>query len=90
MSLLQPILFNENINFYQNINNDKIFIKNIINYFLEKIIKWSDNYNFKIFNFKIIKKLLKKLIKKYNYNWYDLRTIKYKSTKKFLIKKLKN
>ena len=85
-----PINFIETSLLYQNINKDKNLRKKVTNFFLTKINKWNKKYNYNLnYRYNDIYNTLKLLIKKHNYNWYDLSTELYLITKKFLIKKLK-
>ncbi len=81
---IPPPIYNITHN-YQNINNDSNLQQNVTNYFYYKILKLIKTdkkfskyqYLYKDFKSKygyiFIYKLLDKLVKKLNINWYDLR-----------------
>jgi hypothetical protein len=91
---LPPPLINASL-IYQDINNDKNLRKNVTTYFLEKCIKWCltdkqfNNSKKNISKLKskngiiIIYNILREIVKKYNYNWYDLRTMHYDLVKNY-------
>jgi hypothetical protein len=82
---LPPANINSNL-YYQDINKDKELRLQMTHFYLQKTIKWVNNYNeFKFakkllsklkkeFGYKLIYNILRQFIKKYNYNWYDLKT----------------
>ena len=80
---------------YESVNNDKDYQKEITDYFYDHFISWINNdkhfikfKNKKLENKKLfIYKILAKLIRKTNLNWYDLRQ-HYKLIKKYIYQKL--
>lgn len=81
---------NETVYKYQNVNKDMTLRNNVTNFFLKKISKWILKYSkFKILsskniNYDIIYKILRKIVKKTNLNWYELRSNSSKLKKYFL------
>jgi hypothetical protein len=75
---------------YQNLNKDMNLRNTVTFFFLEKISKWILKYpEFKILsskniNYNIIYKILRKIVKKTNLNWYELRSNSSKIKKFFL------
>ena len=75
---------------YQNLNKDMNLRNTVTIFFLEKISKWILKYpEFKILsskniNYNIIYKILRKIVKKTNLNWYELRSNSSKIKKFFL------
>ena len=65
---------------YQNLNKDTNLRNDVTIFFLEKILKWINKYpEFEILkskniNYDLIYKILRKIVKKTNLNWYELRT----------------
>lgn len=94
------ILYSYNVE-YQNMNKDINLRKTVIKFFIKKLLKWIKyDMDFKKYNnnldlinskdgHKIIYKLIRKYINKYNANWYDLRTENYYLFKYYLNKNLK-
>ena len=65
---------------YQNINKDMNLRYGVTKFFIEKVKKWVNKYpefeKFKLtkINYDLIYEILRKIVKKTGYNWYDLRT----------------
>lgn len=78
---------------YQDLNKDKNLRNDVTNFFIKKISKWIIKYpEFKIFssknnNYNSIYNTLRKIVKKTNLNWYELRSNSSK-LKKFFLKYL--
>lgn len=78
---------------YQNVNKDINLRNQVISFFINKLINWYSNDENKVKLFKSyegkkkINKILKKFVKNYNYNWYDL-IDNYKKVKQFIYKNL--
>lgn len=75
-----PPMIHESIYEYQNINKDMNLRYGVTKFFVEKVKKWINKYpefeklkSTKI-NYDLIYKVLRKIVKKTGYNWYDLRT----------------
>ena len=92
-------LYSYDIN-YLNINKNPQLRKDVTEFFQEKILKWiKHDSDFKKYKNKInlidseegsklVYSLIRSFVKKYNYNWYDLRTKKYYSIKDYFSNKL--
>ena len=95
---LPPPLITSNF-VYQDINSDPTLRENITNFFLNKTIKWVNNYSeFKNskyllpklktnIGYELIYNILRQFIKKNHCNWYDLRN-NYELVKDFIRYKL--
>ena len=76
---------------YQNVNKDMTLRNNVTNFFLEKISKWILKYpefkklSSKNINYNIVYQILRKIVKKTNLNWYELRS-NYSKFKKYFLK----
>jgi hypothetical protein len=76
---------------YQDINKDINLRNQVISFFIDKIIKWFNNDKDKVAFYKSyegkqkMNKILRKFIKLYDYNWYDL-IDNYKKVKKYIYK----
>jgi hypothetical protein len=72
-----PPMIRESVYEYQNINKDMNLRYSVTLFFIEKVKKWINKYpefkSIKI-NYDLIYKILRKIVKKTGYNWYDLRT----------------
>jgi hypothetical protein len=79
---------------YQNLNKDPNLRNVVTNFFKQKILKWIKKYpEFEILKSKTIDydsiyKILRKIVKKKNLNWYELRSKSHK-LKKYFLKYLK-
>ena len=81
---------------YLNMNKDPILRKDVTDFFKNKIIKWiKHNEDFKhlenklnTIDTKMVYNLIRKYVKKHNFNWYDLRTEKYYLIKNYFSRKL--
>ena len=80
----------ESIYEYQNVNKDMNLRYNVTIFFLEKIKKWINKYpefeklKSKNITYDLVYHLLRKIVKKSNLNWYELRTNSSKFKKIFL------
>ena len=78
---------------YQNINKDMNLRYSVTLFFVEKVKKWINKYpkfekfKSKKISYDLIYKILRKIVKKTGYNWYDLRTNS-DELKKYFIKYL--
>lgn len=84
---------------YQNINKDVSLRKDVTEYYYNELIKWiSTDNNFTKFKYILsdknsvdnkmkIYQLLRKIVKKSGYNWYDLRN-KYQLVREYVLRKL--
>jgi hypothetical protein len=88
-----PPITHESIYEYQNINKDINLRRTVTTFFLEKVQKWINKYpefkilNSKNINYDLIHHILRKIVKKTNSKWYELRTNSSK-LKKFFLKYL--
>ena len=86
-----PPIKHEMIYEYQNINKDMNLRYSVTLFFVEKVKKWINKYpKFEQFksttiSYDLIYKILRKIVKKTGYNWYDLRTNS-NELKKYFIK----
>jgi len=75
---------------YQNLNKDPKLRNEVTNFFKKKVLKWINKYpEFEILkskniNYDSIFKILRKIVKKKNLNWYELRSKSHKFKKYFL------
>lgn len=75
---------------YQNINKDPTLRNEVTNFFKEKILKWIKKYSefeklkSKNIEYDAIYQILRKIVKKKNLNWYELRSNSSKFKKYFL------
>ena len=83
----------ESIYEYQNINKDMNLRYNVTNFFIEKIKIWINKYpefeklKSKNISYDLVYHILRKVVKKSNLNWYELRT-NYPVFKKIFLKNL--
>jgi len=88
-----PQIVHETIYEYQNINKDMNLRHNVTLFFEEKIKKWINKYpefeklKSKNITYDMIYNILRKIVKKKNLNWYELRTNS-SELKKYFIKNL--
>ena len=75
---------------YQNLNKDPKLRNEVTNFFEQKVKKWINKYpefkklKSKTINYDSIYKILKKIVKKKNLNWYELRSNSQKFKKYFI------
>ena len=75
---------------YQNINKDMSLRQKVTMFFQDKIKKWINEYpeieklKSKNISYDRVYHILRKVVNKYNLNWYELRSISHKFKKIFL------
>lgn len=90
----QPPFTHDTVYSYQNINKDMNLRNDVTKFFVEKVLIWIKKYSefdilkSKNINYDLIYKILRKIVKKKNLNWYELRTNSSK-LKKYFLKYLK-
>jgi hypothetical protein len=95
-----PLDYDTSLLTYQNVNADKTLQNKVTKFFYKKLLSWIYDKDSNFFKFKnilseietnygitLVHKLLKKLIKITNINWYDLKD-NYNLIKKYLFIKL--
>jgi len=82
--------YHESVYEYQNVNKDMNLRQNVTMFFQEKIKRWINKYpefeklKSKNISYDRIYHILRKVVNKYNLNWYELRSISHKFKKVFL------
>ena len=85
-----PPPYHESVYEYQNMNKDANLRDAVTLFFHKKVLKWINKYpEFEILkskniNYYLIYNTLRKIVKKTNLNWYELRTNSSKLKKLFL------